>query len=184
VFHNRFHPGTRDMLGHLAQPVPVLLDVTEGTFADLVVRTARRLLRASRVSGFDPVAIGRMVHGPGSRAGTHHGYPVVFNFQRPVQSAPVGRAAGPDAAAVPGVGTELRWVETADEENLRCYINVYDPDEALMTFWIDTTYLSKADLASVAFGAERLLLTAADTDVRLADVCAVTDMHERCETVR
>lgn len=176
VFHNRFDPGTRDMLCHLAQPVPVLLDVTKGTFEELVIGTARRMLRASRFSGFDPVATARIAHGPGSRAGTHRGYPIVFNFQQAAVSPLTERSAAPEELAVPGLGSELGWTETVDEENLGCYINIYDPDEALMTFWVDTTYLSKSDIASVAFGTERLLLAAVDGDITLSEVCAVTDV--------
>jgi hypothetical protein len=177
VFNNRHHPDTRLTVCHLAQAVPLVLDLAEGTFAELVDRTSRQMLSAARFGVFDPKVVGPMMHGPGPHRGTHLGYPMVFNLQPRLEAGPAADST-PESGwtTAPGVGSTLRWADSVDEETLGCYINVYDLDRAYMTFWIDTSYLAKADLAGVVFGAERLLTTATTADVDLSDLSAVTGL--------
>lgn len=163
VFHNRLRPASRLCLGHLAQQVPITLELADGGFADLVRRTSSRMLGAARFGGFDTLALQALMRDAGPGGGANERFPVVFNFDRQVAGL-VGLAgeqtAAPDRSAVPGMGSSLTWLDTADDGDHGCYLNVYDSEEAYLMVWIDTSYLSKADLASVAFGTERLLMTA------------------------
>jgi condensation domain-containing protein len=177
MFHNRFHPSARQTLAHLAQGVPVMVDLADGTVAGLAQRISRRMMRASRAAAFDPLQIGPMMHGPGPHRGTHRGYPIVFNLERRTETSLLAATPARGDGGVAAAGSSFCWVETVDEENLGCYINVYDPDQGDLMFWIDTRYLGRADLASVAFGTERLMrLMASGVDVGLAEVGAVTDV--------
>jgi hypothetical protein len=65
---------------------------------------------------------------------------------------------------------------------LHLYIKVIQfAEEAEIVFWIDTRYVSRADLAGIAWGAERLIIEAVAGPIKLSRISAVTGVPEARE---
>jgi hypothetical protein len=179
--NNRYLPGRRRSVGKLFQAAPVYLDLDASSFTELTARVAGRMLRAARYGHSDPLEVARLVHGDGPHRGAHLALPVVFDYHSPVgEPAPLDEVAPQDLPQL-AVGSRLWWSDAVERENMRLFAQVQRFDaQAWLTMWIDTQYLSRADLAAIVFGLERLLMVAAVGEVRLSQLDAVTGVAPGC----
>jgi hypothetical protein len=179
VTSNRHRPGLRSAYGRFAQGAPVFLDLQHETFAELVRAASLGLVRAAKFGQADPREVARLVHGDGEHRGAHLAFPVVFDYYH--QEPPADRAAETDISALRRVATRstFGWLDTAERENLHLYVKVRQfTEEAEIVFWIDTCYVSRADLAGIAWGTERLIIEAVAGTIKTASISAVTGVPE------
>jgi hypothetical protein len=175
--NNRYRPAARAAYGVFRQNVPLHLDLCHETFGDLAQATAVRMFRASRYGQADPVALANLMEGPNQGRGAHLALPVVFDYHH--QPPPAAESSDDQLAAVRRAAkrSTFRWLDTADTETLRLYVKVpRSEDHDQFWFWIDTAYLSRADLAALAFGWERLTIEALAGEVPMSDVARVAGL--------
>ncbi|MBF9132198.1 hypothetical protein I0C86_25080 [Plantactinospora sp. S1510] len=185
---NRHLAQTRRSLGRYAQIAPVYLDVSQETFGKVVSTTAQRMLRAARYGQPDPAAVAALTHGDDPCVGASGTLPVVFDFA--ASPGPTPATPTVDAIALRGlaVGTVLRWTPAADDESPGMFVLAQRfLTEVDLLVWVDTAYLSRADVAEVLLGAERLLIEVTAGDVPMCHLSAVTGVSgtvvERAEGI-
>lgn len=177
VVSNRHQLTSRTAIGNFSQSSPMVVPLGGPTFEHLVRDTSALVVRASRFAQFDPTDVAPLVHGPGPHRGAHFALPIVYDFhhQTPMAAAPDTTADDLRRAAI---GSVLSWSDAVDSENLRLYFQVNRLDAvARLTVWIDTRHLSRADLAAVMFGIERLLIEAVGGEVAMSHLEAVTGVE-------
>jgi hypothetical protein len=175
VASNRYRPESRRSVSKYMQSSPLCLELLSPTFDELVRTAAAGLLRASRFGQVDPVELSPLIHGPGPHRGAHLALPVVFDFHHQQQRQGPADPIDLDALRRTAVRSRFGWSDTVDHENFHLFIQVNEcAEEAQITFWIDTHYLSRADLAAVVFGTERLLIEAVGRSIAMSDLGAVT----------
>ncbi|MGC4897469.1 condensation domain-containing protein [Micromonospora sp. DT31] len=180
VVSNRYQPAVRGTVGKLFQSSPLCLDLDGETFGDLVESTSRRLLRASRFGQCDPLQVAPLVHGDGPHRGAHLALPVVYDYHHREEAGADRVVDGIDELRAVAVESTFRWLDTLDDENMRLYVQVHEFDvRARVVFWIDTHYLSRADLAAIVFGTERLLIEATAGEIPLDRLGAVSGLVGR-----
>ncbi|MCV2458436.1 condensation domain-containing protein [Streptomyces sp. ICN988] len=175
VTSNRHRSGMGSAFGRFVQGAPAYLDVNPETFDELVRFASRGLLQAIKHGQADPLALSRLVHGDGIHRGAHLAFPVVFDYYRQI---PGGlSAAEVEIGRLRQAATQstFGWLGTAERENMRLYIKAQRfTEDAEIAFWIDTQYISRADLAGIALGAERLIIEAVAGPIAMARVGAIT----------
>jgi hypothetical protein len=169
VSSNRHQPATRVAMAKYMQSTPMVVDVAAATFEEIARTTSARMIRASRFGQVDPIQVAPLVNGPGPHRGAHRALPVVFDFHH--QEGGVEAAAGIDASELcrAAVSSRFTWSNAIDHENLRLYlqINAFGAD-ARLAMWVDTQYLSRIDVATIALGTERLLIDAVAGTIDIA----------------
>ncbi|MBF9132811.1 hypothetical protein I0C86_28210 [Plantactinospora sp. S1510] len=180
VVSNRYQPTVRGTVGKLFQSSPVCLDLVGESFGDLVEATSRRLLRASRFGQCDPLQVAPLVHGDGPHRGAHLALPMVYDYHHREEAGADRVVDGIDGLRAAAVHSTFRWLDALDEENMCLYVQVHEFGvRARVVFWIDTNYLSRADLAAIVFGAERLLIEGAAAEVPLDRIEVVSGLNTK-----
>jgi hypothetical protein len=175
IANNRYLPGTRSSVGKFFQPVPVLLDLEQSTFAEYVRSCSARMLRAVTFGRWDPRQLSRLVHGGGQHRGTYHALRVTFDYHPQLDPSAAELSSDVQVLRSLMASSALRWIDTAETELLQFYAQVHRFDHtSVIALWTDTRYLSRADLVSVVLGTERLLVEALATDVAMSEIAALT----------
>jgi len=173
VVNNRFTRRATNSLGKFFQSAPICLDLDVDSLEELVQRTARDLLRAARHGRSDPLAVARLVHTDGPHRGAHLALPVIYDFHGVPDLTVRPEPVSPEALARLAVGSKLQWVDAVEQENMRLFTQVRRlSDEARVTMWLDTHFLSRADLAALVVDVERLLVTLVHGDVPTTELMA------------
>jgi cell division inhibitor SulA len=160
----------------------VFLDLQHETFAELIRDASLGLVRAAKFGQADPLEVASLVHGDGEHRAAHLAFPVVFDYYHQGASAEHVMESDVNALRRAATRSTFGWLDTAERENLHLYIKVIQfAEEAEIVFWIDTRYVSRADLAGIAWGAERLIIEAVAGPIKLSRISAVTGVPEARE---
>jgi hypothetical protein len=163
IVGNRFQPGLATVVAYLAQNSLCVLDVADLRFDAAVERTRRAAMVAYKHAYFDPVAMNELI----ARVSRERGVDVdvrCFYSDRRTAATPAGTHSVPTPddirEAVPQ--TVLRWVSEQDNplETLMFYVDDV-PDTLQFTVFVDTHFLSPADMAACLYAMEAMAVAAA-----------------------
>ncbi|MET8680195.1 condensation domain-containing protein [Streptomyces sp. NPDC004647] len=163
---NRNTPHTERYVGTIAQDALVVLTAGSGTFDALVRRAWAGSLAAYQHSQVDPLRLWDLIDRIGFRRGIRFARDCVYN----------DRSGSGDAAPVPeGAGRTGLLVDPATFMPVRFYFKVVrSVGVAEFSLWTDSHYLPEPDLRAFLTGVESLLVAAADEDLPLERVGAVS----------
>lgn len=173
VVHNRFRPGSRDMVTTLWQDGLFVLDLGDSTFGKLLPQAWRASLRAYRHAQYDPVegerVSARVDHERGASID-----PYLFNDQRLVHSILVNGHV-PDGAAVRAALAETTFDWWQNLDRLACRFCLYvmpepEPGTLMLALAADTHHMPSGEMERYLRGLEALLVEAALREVRLSEV--------------
>lgn len=188
---NRVVRKLRGFFGSLAQDALLPVDLAGLSGFDDAVRQVRSAgLAAYRYSWFDPAALWQAIDGVCARRGISFARDLVFNdlsvlataADSPDRSAR-GRLPGvwipghqPASADDPAIGGSLEWLP-AEDIPCRFFVCVHRLDEEFeLTLWVDPLTLSRDQVEEFGAALLRLLRTAAERDVPLAELPALTGL--------
>ncbi|MER5638944.1 condensation domain-containing protein [Kitasatospora sp. NPDC002227] len=170
---NRFHPKLARAVGALSQDALLQLDLRVPTFDELLRRAWGAALNAYRHSQFDSVRLWEMIGRVTFERGSDFARDVVFND---VSQLPATLASAADRAA--GEQTaELSW-GPAQVLPTRLLAFAYQTDPLLhLSMWADPALFTRAEAEGFLAGLVRLLEAAAEGDVPLDVLTAVTGVE-------
>jgi hypothetical protein len=144
------------------QSSPMVVDVAGRSFEETVQSTSARMVRASRFGQVDPGRVATLVHGPGRRHGAHLALPVTYDFHHQSGRTGPAPAVTGDLLRRAAIGSRFTWSDAVVQEKLGLYLQVNELGaEANIAVWVDTHYLSRLDVVTIAFETERLLVEVA-----------------------
>jgi hypothetical protein len=158
VAGNRYHARLQRAIGHFSQTVPLAVDLSSDDLGRVMASAHAASLGAARYGSSDPLATRRLTDEVLKERGQQLELGRTFNFHRTDTPDAI-----PDLDALElnsmKVKSTLSWGDTANEENMTFYAHVYGTwPKADMTFWIDTTYISRSELAALVLGMEDTLV--------------------------
>jgi hypothetical protein len=184
---NRFHSRLGEYVGDLAQDGLIALDLDAAGFDELIGRAAGATLIANANSSYDPQALNDMLDEVGHARGAVFARDfVVNNLSVHVEAAMANQqtdlrpAAGDDYDGELARALELcslTWRPAPDFPEMLLCVPVRVDSEFIFTLTGDTAYLAEAELEQLVRGLERLVVAAADRDIPLAELGAVTGVE-------
>jgi hypothetical protein len=166
---DRFEPHLVNYVGTLAQSALASVQITAGSFDELVLHTWIRVLEASRHARYDNAKRDamewRIEHERGLR---RLNYEPFFNNLVPESWSALTAGVGfqPEEIDVALARTELRWRPMpVDGTPIRFTLNQVDGCLRLDAWSTDTGLVPRAEMESLLLAAERLLVAAAHGDV-------------------
>jgi non-ribosomal peptide synthetase component F len=176
LISNRFRPGLADVISPLAQTAPCVIDVTGGSFGDVIARAQRGLLGAGVNAYYDVRQLGELVAAVSDGRGEQVDLSCVFNDRRRAGREATGPLPTPDdvRAALP-LSTQ-RLDAKLDRPNRKLFVHLNDVRDTLdLVMRGDTHHLSPANLSACMRGMEAALVQeACDTPRRSASGAAAT----------
>jgi hypothetical protein len=161
VVGNRIVGDLRRTVASLTQTVPLLLDLTGPTFADLVRAVWSASLQAAKHGRFDPFRAEKVIEEVAGDRGARPDLDCFFNDMR----ADTAARPGP-----PGAAGEFRWADsraTGVDFFVELGNAVGTPGALRWTLLADTRALPKPLIKEFLYGIERLLIKSASRELRL-----------------
>jgi hypothetical protein len=184
LYGNRIPRQLRDLFGTVSQDALLSVPVPEtGTFDELVHSVRSAALPAYRSAWYDPAVIWDVITDVSAERGISYARDLVFNDMSPLTAGDTERSALRRLPSVwiPGhaEGDDEPNLEPLPAENVPCrfIVYVYRLDTDLdLTFLADPLCLDGEELAEFSHALLRLLRAAADNDLPLKEVAALTTL--------
>jgi hypothetical protein len=163
IVNNRFRPRLANVVGVIAQNALCVLDVADGPFEEVLTRARRTAMTAYKHAYFDAARIEDLIDTVTAERGPILDAACFFNDRRN-QSRAVAAGPTPTCAQIRAAGpaTAVRWVRGQDEPFERLFIHINDvPDTISVQFFMDTQFLSQADVEACLRGMEEIAVEAA-----------------------
>jgi hypothetical protein len=158
VASNRYKKRLQQTVGHFSQPVPLEFNLGQGGLAEVVSGAHVALLSAARHGSVDPAQVRQLTEETVRRRGETLELGVTFNFHRSPRPEHVPDL---DAAQLNTLLAESKfgWRDMAVSENMTFYAHVWRTwPVARLSFWIDTAYISRSQMAALTLRLEDLLV--------------------------
>jgi hypothetical protein len=172
IVGNRFLPGLARVVACLAQNSMCLLDVADVTFDAAVDRTRRAAMVAYKHAYFDPIRMDELIARVSAERGVDVDVKCFFSDRR-AAGPPPGGPVTPEQVRAALPRSTLQWISEQDNplESLMFYVDDV-PDTLQFQFFVDTHFLSPADMESCVRAMEQMAVAAA------FDPTAATRVHE------
>ncbi|HZM74501.1 MAG TPA: condensation domain-containing protein [Candidatus Limnocylindrales bacterium] len=162
VVHNRFRPGFGGSVSHLAQYAPVVIDVRNATFDEIVVQSWRAAIAANKHAYYDAAAYLELAARINGERGDRIDTACYFNDRRGesrhAAAGETSRQAILDALSY----TERTWGSRFDWYDGIFFLQVdADPEAIAIAAWADTHHLAPADLETFTHHFETAVVEAA-----------------------
>ncbi|MFF4992364.1 condensation domain-containing protein [Streptosporangium saharense] len=166
---NRFRPELREYVGPLAQDALVPIDLDEPTFDGVLRRARAATLAAYQNSRFDSDALVQIMEEVQRSRGVFFARDIVFNDM----SVPgPGRRTG--RIEEDGQDVRSHWLPDATmPTRTSVWVRTLE-GEVDFTLWADPRCLPREDAEALGEGIARLLIEAAERDVPISEVSALT----------
>ena len=168
LVNNRFRPGFADTVSPVAAPSLCVIDVADITFDEAVTRTWHSAMAGYKHAYYDPDLMWDLIARVGKERGGEINLAYFFNDLRVRhREEPPGPARPPAdlraadlRAALPR--STLAWGRQKDGHCDRVFLYINDvPGTVSCEAWVDTRYVSPADLEAALRGLEELTVEAA-----------------------
>ncbi len=163
VVNNRFRPGFRESVSHLAQYAPAVIDVRDATFDEVVGRAWRASIAANKYAYYDAVAYHELADRIGRERGARVDTACYFNDRRgESRDAPAPESLSRQAILDALPLTQRRWGSRFDWYDGIFFLHI-DDDPAGIAYvaWADTQHLAPADLEAFTHEFEAVVVEAA-----------------------
>lgn len=163
ILSNRLRPGLADSVSTVGQPGLAVIDVADATFDEVVRRTWRATMTASRYSYYDPYGQQALIDAMTERRGEQMEVRCFFNDRR-TQLGPekIGPPPEPDELTEALPLTTLGWKEPTDQPDEPFFVNVDNaPGAIAWSVSFDTSYVSPGRVETFLREMESILVSAA-----------------------
>jgi hypothetical protein len=151
MVNNRFRPGFADSVSALVQISPFLIDVTDTSLGDTVIRARGGAMSAYKNAYYHPDLQDDLIDAINAERGVTVDYSCFYNDRRQGDRDPVGRRTPTEDEIIAAV--ERSEHEREDEPGLprqKLYFHVDDPPGAIdFTMSVDTRYFSEDDMVTI-----------------------------------
>jgi hypothetical protein len=167
LVNNRFRPGLADTVSPVSAPCLCVIDVADITFDEAVARAWHSAMTAYKHAYYEPDLMWDVIGRVGKERGGEITLGYFFNDLRVRHREEPGGAGGPagspeDMRAALARST-LEWGSEQDGPCDRVFVYINDvPGTISCEAWVDTRYVSAADLEAALRGLEELTVEAAE----------------------
>ncbi|HEV2372992.1 MAG TPA: condensation domain-containing protein [Streptosporangiaceae bacterium] len=175
LMHNRYDRRLRGYVGSLACDTIISLDMRVTGFDELARRAGMMALKTGRGGLVDDVSLAKVISQVEYDRGIAYVRDCVFNDASAADSSPTSTPGDPAEAADAVGRSELVWVDhVGAAELLMLYLGKVEGELMLGAMTADPGRVPRADLESLLWGVERLLVAAATSNVPMDRLTEVT----------
>jgi len=162
VVHNRFRPGFKASVSHLAQYAPAVIDVRNATFDEVVFRAWRASIAANKHAYYDAAAYHELAARISQERGARIETACYFNDRRGESRNAVAGETSRQAIQDALILTERTWGNRFDWYDGIFFLQINeDPDAIAFAAWADTHHMAPADLMTFTHHFEAVVVEAA-----------------------
>jgi hypothetical protein len=166
LVNNRFRPGFADTVSPVSAPCLCVIDVADITFDEAVSRAWHSAMTAYKHAYYEPDLMWDVIARVGKERGGEITLGYFFNDlrvrHREEPGGPADSASSPEDMQAARARSTLEWGSEKDGPCDRVFLYINDvPGTISCEAWVDTRYVSAADLEAALRGLEELTVEAA-----------------------
>lgn len=164
VVDNRFRRELADVVSPMCSPTPCVIDVAGAEFDEVVRRAWRASLHAYKLAYYNPLDREELERRIAAERGEAVDTGCYFNDRRMASREEPARGAAPSAAGLRAALRRSELIERCrrDQPNDRCFLSIDNvPDTICYELYVDTHYVSPADMEACLRGLESVVVEAA-----------------------
>ncbi|MBR7831776.1 hypothetical protein KDL01_00805 [Actinospica durhamensis] len=174
---NRIEPRVRNAVGMYTQDVPVEVDLTDASVADVIDRATPVVLQAARFGMHPPLELEAARRRIEARRGIHFDLSCWLNFVPMARLARTAERPNASVLAQARADTRWRWVEGTDNSTSTYFVFADGNAQAMvLTLIVDCAVLAPQEAVAWVHAIEAVLCESTARDVAVAEFGAYTDL--------